>query len=143
MPGNGFILEPDMLRRRKAVQRALLSLDRFMVSYGEDGCCEEGPSYWNAAGGALFDALELLHHASGGCLNFFQEEKIKKMGAYYYKVYLGGDYYVNFSDAPPVIGKENADLIFRWGARCGDPGFSSLACGYFSRLKLPSFKMNL
>ncbi len=137
-----FILEPDMLRRRKAVQRALLSLDRFMDTYGEDGCCEEGPSYWNAAGGALFDALELLHHASGGCLNFFQEEKIKKMGAYYYKVYLGGDYYVNFSDAPPVIGKENADLIFRWGARCGDPEFQQFGLWLFQQAKKTSFFQN-
>ena len=44
----------------------MLSVDKFLNPHPEDGGCDEGPSYWNHAGGSLFDCLELLFNASDG-----------------------------------------------------------------------------
>lgn len=134
-----FILEPDMLRRSHAVRRALVSMDRFLASYGEDGCCDEGPSYWGAAGGAMFDALELLYHASDGCLDFFGEPKIRAMCAYCRKVYLGNAYYVNFADSPPQLDFENACLLYRWGSRCGEEESRRFGIWLFQQSEQTSF----
>jgi hypothetical protein len=39
---------------------AMIGLDSYLNSLGEDGGCDEGPSYWFAAGGSVFDCLELF-----------------------------------------------------------------------------------
>lgn len=52
--------------RKRVVEIALEGLDRFTATYGEDGGCDEGPSYWQAAGGALYNACLVLFDLTGG-----------------------------------------------------------------------------
>lgn len=114
-----LLCEEDSTRRIEALHKIMLSLDNFINGYPDDGGCDEGPQYWGKAAGALFLALELFDKASDGAINIFNQDIIKKMGAYIYRVYVGNGYYVNFADASPKAGLSPA-LIYRYGKHIND-----------------------
>ena len=89
----------DMSVREAAVSRALEALDCFTDTYHEDGGCDEGPSYWQKAGGALFNACLVLYDITGGYIDVFKDPLIVRMCEYIAKVNISGDSYINFSDA--------------------------------------------
>lgn len=95
----GFLLieeDPDI--RRAGIAKVMRSLDAFIAAYPIDGCCDEGPSYWSAAGGGLYECLELLSLASQGRFDIFGEQNVKDIGAYMPKVHIHGEYYAAFAD---------------------------------------------
>ena len=114
-----LILEKDPERRIQSIHKILQCLDNFLNPYPRDGGCDEGPGYWNRAGGSLYDCLELLHSASKGRIDMFAHPLIKEIGRYIYRVYISHPYFINFADAAAKI---NADpsLIFRYGKSIGD-----------------------
>ena len=114
-----LIAERDPSRRLQAANKILGCLDRFMNGYADDGGCDEGPGYWDKAGGALFDNLELLRSASNGALDFFNEPLVKEIGRYIYRAHIAGPYFTNFSDAPAKV-TLSADMVYRFGKRIGD-----------------------
>ena len=118
------LLESDPRRRPEAVVKSLGILDRFLASYHPDGGCDEGPSYWTVAGGALFDCLELLMGATRGGINVYDEPLIQEIGRYIYRAYISDDYFVNFADCPGKV-QVPGGLIYRYGRRIGDAHMAS------------------
>lgn len=116
---SSLLLDPDESRRAKTVSKIMTSLDVFLNGYGDDGGCDEGPTYWTRAGASLLDCLELLHSASNGAIDIYSRPLIRNMGAYIYRVHIAGDYYLNFGDAPAKA-KLSGALVFRYGQRTGD-----------------------
>ena len=114
-----LLVEKDPARRARSVHKALGCLDAFLSSYPADGGCDEGPGYWDRAGGSLFDGLELLRAASGGKIDVFDRPLIKEIGRYIGRVHIAGPWAVNFADAAAKPGG-NAPLIFRYGKAIGD-----------------------
>ncbi len=114
-----LLLEADGDRRTHAVQKALTILDRFLAQYHADGGCDEGPGYWIVAGGALLDCLELLHRASQGKIDIYDEPLIQEIARYICRVHIAGDYYVNFADCNAKLAPPGG-LVYRWGQRIGD-----------------------
>lgn len=45
----------------RLLQKILSSTDKFIDGYGDDGGCDEGPSYWSEAGGKLIRILLMNH----------------------------------------------------------------------------------
>jgi hypothetical protein len=119
-----LLLEQDESRRRAAVSKILRSLDRFLAGYGPDGGCDEGPGYWNHAGGSLFDCLELLHSATGGRLDVYDEPMIREIGRYIYRMHIDSRLFVNFADAAARL-DVSSFLIYRFGTRIKDPDLAS------------------
>jgi hypothetical protein len=119
-----LLTEPDRDRAGRGVHKALRCLDKFLDVYPPDGGCDEGPGYWDRAGGSLFDALELLHGASGGRIDVFDRPLIREIGRYIGRVHIAGPYAVNFADAAAKPGG-SASLIHRYGRRIGDPGMAA------------------
>jgi hypothetical protein len=115
-----LLLERDSARREKAVFKIMRSLDNFLNIYPDDGGCDEGPGYWGRAGASLFDCLELLRSATNGAIDLYGVPLIQKIGQYIYKVYINGEYFINFADASGKINPE-AGLIYRYGKGIGDP----------------------
>jgi hypothetical protein len=115
-----LLMEQDKETRDRTVVKILKSLDRFLAGYGDDGGCDEGPSYWGRAGASLFDNLELLYGASKGELNFYTVPLIQEIGRYIYRVHIAGPYFVNFADGPGVL-SPTAELVYRYGKRINDP----------------------
>ena len=128
-----FLLgERDETRRRLALEKILTCLDRFLAAYHEDGGCDEGTSYWGAAGGALFDCLEQLFLASGGKIDLFREKLIGEIGRFLYRAHIDGDYFVNFADGGARVNISSC-MVYRYGRCIGDEKLMGLAAGIPSR----------
>ena len=125
-----LLLEKNEAARVDAVGRAMHITDLYINGLGEDGGCEEGPGYWSAAGGCVFDILDLLTSASQGKINIYQAPIIQKMGSYIYKTHIAGKYFINVSDAPPQLVPDGL-MLYRAGRAIQDTtmmGFGSWVC---------------
>ena len=107
------------------ITRACEMLDRYLGIVPEDGGCDEGPGYWNMAGGSLMDFLEILEKLTGGAVSFLEETKIRNLLAFPRNASLGGGWFANFadSDARPMISGERLQAA---GERLGDAGLIRL-----------------
>lgn len=102
--------------------KAVDSLDNFLSGYSADGGCDEGHMYWWRAGGSLCECLEFLRDASGGVLDAFEHPLIREIARYPHRVHIGGDWYVNVSDAPARSEPTHRTphLLYRFGCRVSD-----------------------
>lgn len=94
-----LLVEKDPVRKAQIVAKTMRSVDQFINYYKNDGGCEEGPTYWDHAGGKLMEYLSLLDRFSGGQLNGFTNERVRNMGLYIAKAHIDSLYFVNFADA--------------------------------------------
>ncbi|MDF3077364.1 MAG: Heparinase family protein [Sphingobacteriaceae bacterium] len=115
-----LLLEKDETKRAGNVLFAMKYVDQYINGLGEDGGCDEGPAYWFAAGGAMFDCLNFISDASAGKLNAFKDPFIAKVGAYIYKVHIDGNRFINIADAPNYITADGL-MIYRFGKAVTDP----------------------
>lgn len=109
-----LLLEKDEKRRAEMIYGTMLGTDLYLNGLGEDGGCDEGPSYWFAAGASVFDCLELLGNATKNQINIYEEPLIKKMASYVYKTHISGHYFVNFADADPKL-RPDGLMLYRFG----------------------------
>jgi hypothetical protein len=116
-----LLLEQDDLKRISAINKIFDSLDYFLQHYPGDGGCDEGPGYWRHAAASLYDCLEILSSASKGRINIFDQELIKNMGRYIYRVHIAEQFFMNFADSPAKI-LLPAELLLRYGKSINDPG---------------------
>jgi len=119
-----FVLS-DTLRFAQLVDRACRMLDRWLAVMPQDGGCDEGTAYYNMAGGALLDCLELLECVTQGEMTFWQEEKIRNILSFPLKTQLPGGWFVNFADcdARPFLCGERLQLA---GEKLNDPALIAL-----------------
>ena len=94
----------DLSLRQRVVEIAFEALDKFTAIYADDAACDEGPSYWSAACGALYNACLVLFDMSGGKINAFRDPLMVKMGEFFPKAYICEGRLLNFSDAASNIG---------------------------------------
>jgi hypothetical protein len=94
-----LLIENDQDTRITLVKKIGASMDRFIEFYAEDGGCDEGPSYFDAAGAALLDGLGLLYEATGGSVSVYSEPLIRNMAEYITHAHIAGSWYLNFADA--------------------------------------------
>ena len=109
----------DRLRLSTLLERGMAMLDRYLSVIPSDGGCDEGPGYWSMAGGALLDSLALLERVTGGRLSLWDDEKLGNILRFPMRMWLGGDWFVNYADcdARPDIPGER--LCFA-GEKLGD-----------------------
>ncbi|CAL1519453.1 heparinase II/III family protein [Chitinophaga sp. MM2321] len=113
-----LLIEKDETKRVEALHIAIKIIDRYINGLGADAGCDEGPGYWSAAGGCVFDALNLLYDATGGKVNVYKDPFIRKMGAYIQKTHIAGKYFINVADAHPEITPDGL-MIYRFGKNAG------------------------
>jgi hypothetical protein len=114
-----LLLEKDESLRAQDVYRSMQVTDQYLNGLGDDGACEEGPTYWAFGPGCVLDVLDLLQSATNGRINIFHDELVRNMAAYIYKVHIGGNYFVNIGDAHPEVVPEPV-MIRRFGVETGD-----------------------
>jgi hypothetical protein len=98
-----LLIEPDETARIRLVEKACKSADRFIAFYAEDGGCDEGPSYFNAAGAALLDLLSLLDDATDGAAAVWDKPLIRSMSEYIAHAHLANGWFLNFADASAKV----------------------------------------
>lgn len=116
----GLLVEKDANQRMEIVKKVLCCLDNFVVPYPSDGGCDEGPGYWDRAGGSLFDNLELMDSATKEKFNFYKNPLIKEIGRFIYRVYIANHYFVCLGDCSAKLGI-SYDLVYRYGKQIKDP----------------------
>jgi hypothetical protein len=116
--------DPDRLAAM--VYKMMGVCDAFIDKYADDGGCDEGPTYWSVAPGALLTFLELLYSRSDGKLSIYDMPKLKRMVEYMAHAYMGRGRGLNFADAQPRI-YMRPYLLYRFGERVGVPVGKELA----------------
>lgn len=125
-----LLIEKDLDRKSEMVYRILTILDEFLTPYPEDGGCDEGPAYWNAASASLYDNLELLNFATNNSFSYvYDNEKVKNMGRFIYRAQISGDYFLNFADASPKV-VPNGSLVWRFGRDIKDNDMMGMGAYY-------------
>jgi hypothetical protein len=120
-----LLMEEDPDKKLNGIYKTMQSVDLFINAYPSDGGCDEGPSYWGVAAGKLFDYLDLLKTSSQDKINIFDNDLVKNMGRYIYRVYISnGMYYANFADAPMQI-RHEPSKIYRYGRSIKDQDLQS------------------
>ena len=114
-----LLIEQNETKRADALYRGLKIVDQYINGLGADGGCDEGPSYWFAAGGCVYDALNLLHDATNGKVDIYRDPFIRKMGSYIYKTHIAGNYFINVADAHPTLTPDGV-MLYRFGRDMGD-----------------------
>ncbi len=114
-----LLIEKQENKRAEMTHLAMLGLDSYLNGLGEDGGCDEGPSYWFHAGACVFDCLELLEKSSGRNISIYENPLIQKMSSYIYKTHISEQYFVNFADASPKLKPEGL-LLYRLGKAIND-----------------------
>ena len=96
---------PERPRLCGIVNRGLRMVDRWLNIVPEDGGCDEGVAYWNMAGGALMDILQLMLELTAGKMDFSNDEKVRSILSFPRKMWLGGAWFANFADcdAKPYV----------------------------------------
>ncbi|MDR2025986.1 MAG: heparinase II/III-family protein [Prevotellaceae bacterium] len=126
-----LLIEKDEQKRVGIVAEILAVLDNFFNPYPQDGGCDEGPNYWNAAGAALYDNIVLLNLASKGAFRYvYENEKFRNMGRYIYKAQISESYALNFADASPQIGVV-PDMVYCFGKDIGDRDMMDFGAFYY------------
>ena len=122
-------LTPTSLETRsKVVEGAIRGLEKFIGQYGEDGACDEGPTYWKVASGAVYNACLAIRDMTGGKINVFDDPKIRNMGEFYPNMYITGDHFLNFSDA-----RAKDTEIKSWGYDWGLLSSSNIMTGFWAK----------
>lgn len=124
--GAAMYLLDDTARLAALAGKLMVVVARFIATYGEDGGCDEGPSYWTVAAGAMLLFLEHLHGRTNGAVDIYDVPKIQAMGRYVVAAHLDGPWFLNFADAPARVGLPRA-VVYRYGARIGDAAMQNLA----------------
>ena len=125
-----LLIEKDEAKRTHALNIAIGIINQYVNGLGDDGGCDEGPGYWNAAGASVYDALNLLFDATGGKYNIYKDPFIDKMGSYIYKTHIAGKYFINVADAHPEI-EANGLLIYRFGKDVDDKDMMNMGSWAF------------
>jgi hypothetical protein len=117
---NSFLLiETDKTKKAAEVEKIINSLDKFLNGYSDDGGCDEGPSYWGAAGALLYESLEVLKDATLGSFDVFNNPLIQNIGKYFYKVNIHAPFFINFADADATT-MGDASAVYRYGKAIHD-----------------------
>lgn len=118
----------DRLRLAELLERGCRMLDRFLAILPEDGGCDEGAGYWDMAGGALLDCLELLERVTGGRMTFWDDPKLRAVLRFPALMQLEKGWFVNFADcdARPLLCGERLQLA---GERIGDARLVTVGSG--------------
>lgn len=84
----------------RAKERLLHSMQDFLESYHDDGCCMEGVLYWGYGFGYFCFFAALVREYSHGTVDLFKDEKVRRIASFRQKAFLHDDLIVPFADAP-------------------------------------------
>ena len=116
---------PEDIFLPSLMERALLMVDRWLDTVPPDGGCDEGAGYWNMAGGALLDCVEVLEKTAGDMSELWRDEKLRAIASFPLKMEIGHGWFANFADcdARPFLSGERLQYA---GERIGDGALTAL-----------------
>lgn len=129
-----------------AKEQLLKNMQDFLDSYTPDGCCLEGGLYWQYGFSFFCYFAEMLYEYTNGEINYFEEEKVKKIAYFCQNICLGENNMVSFSDAPHRLKYESGIwnlLAAKYGGiRIPEPKYAE-TFDNGSRYRFPNMTRNL
>lgn len=127
-----MLYEKDAVLRQKAVTEIEGCMRAFIDSYPEDGGCDEGTGYWDRAAASLFECLDLMRQIKADSLAAvtvldYRKDKVARMGAYIYKMYIANGYSVNFADAHENKSVVQLNVLWPFALYLDDPAMKGFA----------------
>lgn len=119
--------EKNESRRADALSQIENSLQRFIDAYPDDGGCDEGPGYWDRAAASLFECMQWHDFKN------IDRQKLQRMGAYIYKVYIGNDYCVDFADSHTNRSVQQLNILYPFALYVNDITMRQFAAHMFCR----------
>ena len=92
------VITEDDATRAAVLEKALKLDDRYMLNVGEDGSCDEGARYWGIACNAVFSGLDLFHGLTGGKIDLYKNEKIRKYAHFGTSLHIDKNQFTMFAD---------------------------------------------
>lgn len=122
-----LLLVKDRAMLETGIAKMFTELDHYYLQIPDDGGCDEGPHYWDVAGGRLFAFCDRLYVLSGGRINFFTDEKLKRIMLYPVHAHISGCRFANFADGSSRIMDNNDYILYVNGLRTGLDRLCALA----------------
>ena len=113
-----LLADQDQDRLIRALAQSARAMDRYLDTNKFDGACDEGPSYWNMAGGKVYDYAMLMKQASGGKLDILHDEQVLRIMEWKSKNYITDGWVVPFGDGC-ARADGNPALMYRLGVEVG------------------------
>ena len=131
-----LIMEKRKTYLNRGIVKMMSEIQNYYDAIPEDGGCDEGFGYWNAAGARVFDFCEQLYNSTKGKINLFGDEKFQKMGKYAVFSHIDKNYFVNFADGHTFQSRPDlSGMLYLFGKRIED---ESLMC--LSKFFIPDWK---
>ena len=127
-----YLYESDEVRMQRAVMEIENCMKKFIDSYPDDGGCDEGTGYWDRAAASYFECLYLLDliksdEMANVTMQNYKRDKVARMGAYIYNMYIGNDYVVTFADAHSNKSVVQLNVLFPFAEFIGDKKMAGFA----------------
>lgn len=106
-----LLAEKEKERLGAILKRICHSLTFYLAGFREDGACMEGIGYFTYGMTYFTGFAEQLYRYSGGNINLFANEKVRKIAEFQQKMYFMGGQTVSFSDG-------DKQAKFRMGLTC-------------------------
>ena len=140
-----LVMEKDQARLDEAIRLGQGAIDAWLGYISKDGACEEGPGYWNAAAGKLFDLIQMFQDASGGACDLSTNPRYRRMGEFISRAYAGGGWVFNFADGSPRLSTSPGE-IWRYGKLLGSREMMDFGLSVLpqkdGRFRMPPFTLN-
>ena len=91
-------VEADRGRLAEVIARGARCLDDYLASFGVDGGCEEGLSYWNYGFGHFVILTHLIEHLSVGTIPFMDEDIVAEIARFPLRAMMDRGAWATFSD---------------------------------------------
>ena len=140
-----FLGDTDEERKKlaKTLARIIKITNIQINAYPDDGACNEGTSYWFGSTVNLMDVLDNIKKVTGGAVDPFSIEKIKKISDFPLYTYIYGPYFANFSDCDAIC-HFFAGLLYKIGKASGNEKLISLEYDAYKREKdNPKFNIGI
>lgn len=121
---------PEVLAR--AIDKSILSIDKYLDDVAADGACDEGTTYWYKSTGHLLDYLENLERISSGRLTAWDNPFIRNLGEYILNADIADNWQVNFADGTPSR-RPVSYVIYRFGKASGNETMTSFAVSRYKK----------
>lgn len=134
-----LLCEKDQDDLLAALKLSTWSMDQYLDGVGLDGACDEGPSYWNMAGGKVYDYARMMYEASAGAINLFTDDQVRRIGEWKSKTHIGDGWVVPFGDGAAHNWGDKA-ILFRYGEDVGSQELKNFSIYLLTDRKTGKFR---
>ena len=127
-----MLLENDMDVLAQAVEKSMLSLDKYLNTVAGDGACDEGTTYWYKSAAYVVDYAKYLNMLTNGKVAFLHDDLVKGLGEYIVNADIGDNWQVNFADGTPSR-RPISFTIYRYGKAVGNERMKAFAVNIYKQ----------